>query len=470
MVLIHNYFTQYIRDLFLYTFYMVIFAMLLHIPSVQANTPKPSDTGLTKNAKPPKRASSSSLGIAGDTNTSSISSNPAAVNVNTGSGALQQFIQKKYGIKDNHGIVGQGAWIGDSNRLFTGGIPDPERTTSNSVLLLNMMVEMEKFNRWKGGLFSAQFLQQNAQNTNGQAGVVQGYNSLPDVPPFNRSELYALWYRQALFNDTLFVRVGKTVTTLDFNNVIKPVPLSTGNPNIPAVTSLIYTPIFINPAVDGIMPGYTNTAYGVTITYAPIERWYLSYGIYDGNLASGKQTGLTGPTFNGRTFQVGETGAAWVLGKNHQPGTAGIGVWHQAGLIKQGSLTEMEATGAYLFGSQRLWYRHPKRDISGISSFYQYSINNSGVLPMKQSVGAGLTAFGLVGNRQDDSMGFGFSLAWLNPKNTGRSSELMYQIYYQAKLLTNIYLEPVLSYVPTPGQSENFDPAFAGTIRGIILF
>ena len=121
---------------------------------------------------------------------------------------------------------------------------------------------------------------------------------------------------------------------LDFNNVVKPVQLSQGDANIPAVTSLIYTPVFINPAVDGLMPGYTNTAYGLTATYTPIKSWYASYGIYEGNLARGKQTGLTGPSFNGNYFQVGETGSAWLLGNNKKPVTLGIGLWHQTGLIK----------------------------------------------------------------------------------------------------------------------------------------
>lgn len=404
------------------------------------------------------------------TDPSSISSNPAAVNVGTGSGILQKYIEKKLGIHDNHGISVQGAWIGDTNSLFGGGIPDAKDSTSNSVGLLDLTIEMERFNGWKGGLFSAQFLQQNAQNTNGQAGVIQGYNSLPDIPPYNRSELYALWYRQALFDDTFFIRLGKTITTLDFNNVVKPVPLSRGDPNIPAVTSLIYTPIFINPAVDGLMPGYTNTAYGLTATFTPMKSWYASYGIYDGNLASGKQTGLTGPTFNGNYFQVSEMGSAWLLGKDKKPGTLGIGLWHQTGLIKQENLTQRGSTGAYLFGSQRLWYRHPGRDTSGISGFYQYGISNSKVLPMRQSVGAGLTAFGLVANRIADSIGAGFSLAWLNQRVTNRKKELMFQIYYQAKLFKSTYLEPVLSYIPNPGQNNQLNPATAGTLRAIVLF
>lgn len=425
--------------------------------NLQANTPKSSALKSTVSKKP-------------NAHVASISSNPAAVNVGTGSGLLQHYIEKKLGIHDNHGIMFQGAWIGDSNKLFSGGIPDAQRTTSNSAALLDLTIEMEKFNGWKGGLFSAQFLQQNAENTNAQAGVIQGYNSLPDVAPFNRSELYALWYRQELFDKRLFVRIGKTITTLDFNNVIKPAPLNPGDPAIPAVTSLIYTPVFINPAVDGIMPGYTNSAYGITTTFTPIKSWYLSYGVYDGNLASGKQTGLTGPTFNGSYFHVGETGGAWVLGKHHLPGTAGVGLWHQAGLIRQNNLSENDATGAYLFGSQRLWYRHPGYDTSGVSSFYQYSVNNSKVLPMKRSVGAGLTAFGLIANRAADSIGAGVSYVWLNQRSTARPTELMYQIYYQAKIMSDIFLEPVLSYIPTPGQSESYSPAWAGTIRAIVLF
>ncbi|MBI2786528.1 MAG: carbohydrate porin [Legionella longbeachae] len=435
---------------------MFIVPMSIH-GIVNANTNKSESAKKTKLSTPASWV------------TSSISSNPAAVNVTSGTGIVQSHIEKILGIQNNHGILIQGAWIADTNKLFSGGIEDAERRTSNSVFLADLTIKMEQFNGWKGGLFSAQFLQQNAQNTNAQAGIVQGYNSLPDVAPFNRSELYAIWYRQEFFDKKLFVRIGKTITTLDFNNVVKPAPLNADAPNIPAVTSLIYTPIFINPAVDGVMPGYTNSAYGITTTFTPINQWYLSYGIYDGNLASGKQTGLTGPTFNGRYFQVAETGGAWILGKDHMPGTAGIGLWHQTGLIRQHDLSESEATGAYLFGSQRLWYRHPGYDTSGISAFYQYSINNSSALPMKQSVGAGLTAFGLVANREADSIGGGFSLAWLNHRSTNQPTELMYQIYYQAKIITNIYLEPALSYIPNPGQNANLPPAFAGTIRAIVL-
>lgn len=89
---------------------------------------------------------------------------------------------------------------------------------------------------------------------------------------------------------------------------------------------------------------------------------------------------------------------------------------------------------------------------------------------MKQSFGAGLTAFGLIANREEDSIGAGVSYACLNQRSTNRPTETMVQVYYQAKVMTDIYLEPALSYIPTPGQEKSLSPAWAGTVRAVVLF
>jgi porin len=53
----------------------------------------------------------------------------------------------------------------------------------------------------------------------------------------------------------------------------------------------------------GALPGYYNSAYGITVTVAPNKRFYASLGIYDGNNARGEQTGPRGtPTFNSYRF------------------------------------------------------------------------------------------------------------------------------------------------------------------------
>src|SRR5580700_3984883 len=103
----------------------------------------------------------------------SISSNPAAVNIIPGTGALQQFFEKKLGIENDHGIQFDGAWLGDINDLFSGGIRRADRFTSNSLLILDMNIDTEKAIGWKGGLFDVEFLQFNGQSTNKQAGSIQ---------------------------------------------------------------------------------------------------------------------------------------------------------------------------------------------------------------------------------------------------------------------------------------------------------
>jgi porin len=409
--------------------------------------------------------------VAAHDSNSSISANPAAVNIVPGSGTLQRYLEKKLDIKNNHGIYINGLLISDANNLFSGGIPNANSLTSNNLFILGLTVDTKKLINWDGGLFGVQFLQFNGQATNQQAGTIQGYNSLPAGAPFNRSELYQLWFRQEFFNKKLVMRIGKVAPTLDFNNVVKPVPLSEEKISIPAVTGLIYTPIFVNASMIGVLPGYYNSAYGITINFVPTKQWYLSYGVYDGHLAKTVQTGLKGPHFNGSYFHIAETGLTWLIGKNQLPGTIGVGAWYQTGtLIGSPNLFEHTASGNYLFGSQRLWYKEPGVNNSGISAFYQYGVNDSSTLPMNKFVGTGLTAFGLIPKRLEDSMGIGAALSWLNQRSFTRRTELMYQAYYQATIIKNIYLEPVLSYIPTAAASPHLKAAWAGTARIIILF
>jgi porin len=73
--------------------------------------------------------------------------------------------------------------------------------------------------------------------------------------------------------------------------------------------------------------------------------------------------------------------------RHQYPGDIGLGAWHQTGLIQTSpTLTEQSASGIYLFGTQRLWYRNRSIDNAGISGFYQYGKTNSSILNMTQYV------------------------------------------------------------------------------------
>ncbi len=362
-------------------------------------------------------------------------------------------------------------WLGDCNWLITGG-EKPGAFSCNSALVLDNHIDLKKLTGWwNGGSFGAEFLQLNASPTNDQAGSVQSYNSTSGANPLTRSELYELWIRQELLHGKLVVRLGKVAPTRDFGNVLRPVPTQDAASSIPAVSGLLYTPVFKNPTLFGVLPGFYNSASGVMLNVSPLKRWYINYGAFDGNLARGVQTGLKGPTFNGYYFQIAETGFVWRLGPNRLPGQAGAGIWRQTGLLHgPAEISQDGASGRYAFGSQRLWFRDPGRDNSGVSAFFQVGTNNAKTLPINKFLGGGFTGFGLVHSRPSDSAGIGVAWSRLNPNIFKRNSELMLQTYYQARMANGVYLQPTLTYIPTPGASPTYSAVWAATLHLTILF
>ena len=459
-------------------------------PPVPAVNPFEGDRG-TGPPDPGDLAPPTAAGAAEESRGSEpISANPAAVDIIAGTGALGRLL----GFDKDSGIRLGGLWIGDASGVLSGG-QNPGMWGLNSLAILDLNLDTEKLMGWAGGSFGTEFLQFNGQNTNSLAGAFPGFDSIEAGPPFNRSQLYELWYRQTVFDDKLIFRIGKSVPTYDFNNVVRPVPVGDPSAAIPAVTALAYTPIFVNPTMLGVIPGYYNSATGITTTFAPTKSVYMNYGFYDGNLALGHQTGLSGPRFNGYYFHIGEIGRSYRLGEQQKPGNFGVGVWGQTGKLQdlRGGSTN-GAIGMYFFGAQRLWFRSPGVDNSGVSGFYQYGVNNSNALHARQYVGGGLTAFGLVPKRPDDSFGLGLNCTWLtsgvdgadiffqSPPNARplpnqlRPSQLMFQCYYQMKLVDGWFFQTNLTDIPTPGippqsgHRTSFPNALAITLRLTVLF
>jgi len=395
-----------------------------------------------------------------------ISGNPGAVNILTGTGELGRLMH----IPESSGVRIGGLWMGDYNALVNGraGVHDNRMWTGNSALILDLFIDLQKAIGWCGASFGTEFLQFNGQSTNFDAGVVQGYNSLPGDPPLNRSELYQLWIRQTFWDKKLSIRIGKTIPTYHFNNVSKPVPTENPAISIPSVSGLIFTPIFVNTTLLGALGGFYNSVYGAVATIAPIKEAYVNLGFFDGNVARGVQTGLKGPHFNGYYFSIAETGYGWGAPK---PGIVAIGGWYQSGRLESGTQKQTGTGGIYAFGSRALWIKESQTTSKGnVSGFFQFGWNNSRTLEMNLYFGAGLTCFAIIQKRPNDSFGFGAAWSRLNPHIFSRYSELMFQGYYQAQVYKSIYFQPVLSYIPNPGAHPNKSNVCALTSRLIALF
>lgn len=190
------------------------------------------------------------------------------MNIVTGTGALGRFL----GLRPESGLRLGGLWIGDANGVLAGGLA-PGVWGFNSLTIVDFSIDPNKRWGWRGGLFGIQCLQFAGQNTNALAGAFPGFDSLEAGPPLTRNELYQIWYRQSLFEDRFVIRPGKTAPTHDFNNAVRPVPVR-GSAAIPSVSSLVYTPSFVNPTMLGVIPGYYNSAVRSqpTVNHSPGSR------------------------------------------------------------------------------------------------------------------------------------------------------------------------------------------------------
>jgi len=397
----------------------------------------------------------------------SVTGNPAATTFSTGTGQLGRWL----GLRDEWGLALGGVWLADTNLVAAGGV-HPGSTTNNSALFVSLGINAEKLADWRGAAFGFQFLQFNGGDTNADAGTITGYNGITGPLPHNRSELFQAWYEQVLVKDVLKVRIGRSAPSADFNNVTRPVAFDDATQNIPSVSGLLYTTIFANGSMLDILPGYYNPGDGITVSFTPTTQFYVNVGAYDGNLARGIQTGLTGPQLNGYYTMIAEMGFDWVLGEGRNPGQLGIGLWRHTGqLTAPGGITQDSTGGFYLFGSQRLAFGLNDRvTASSISAFYQLGFNDSQTLPINQYYGAGLTAFGLIGDRERDSMGIGIGVSRTNPNVFVRPTEVILQAYYQAHLFAAIFLQPTISYIPTPGAVASAPGALTTTMRLTVLF
>jgi porin len=424
-----------------------------------------------------------------------VSGNPAASNIITGTGRLGEVL----GINRNGVRVG-GLVIGDANGILSGGL-GPGKWAGNDLTIVDLSVDLEERNGWKGALFGIEFLYVNAggpgytingieqgrNDPNALAGTVMGFNSLVGPKPTSRAELYELWYRQALFDDKLIFRIGKSVPTFDFNNVVRAVPLQDQTVSIASISSLLYTPLYVNPTLLGIIPGYYNSATGLVAAVIPTEHTYFQYGFFDGNVARGRQTGLEGPHFNGYWLHLAEAGGHWLLGEQKKPGKFGAGVWFQTGNFKTFTGHPFSgAQGLYLFGTQRLYFEDRKKSNNGLTSFFQFGATNTDLVSIHRYFGAGLTYFGLIPGRDDDSCGFGTAYGTTNgdpdagsiffdkksdlrTNRLGRD-EILLSWYYQMKIRDGIYFQPNLTEVVDPARHPGIPDAFALTLRVLALF
>ena len=392
-----------------------------------------------------------------------VSGNPGASNVVVGTGWLGDAL----GINRN-GWRFAGLNVTDANGLSGGLVPG---WTGNTLSIVDISLDTSEALGWENGLIGGELLYYAGGPANANAGTVLDYESL-DIAIHHRAEIFALWYLHRFLDDRLLIRIGKSIPTYDFNNVVA--GSSFGDPayDIAAVSSLIFTPLYLSPTQYGVTPGYFNSATGVVTTWIPIEHTYIKYGLYDGNLAAGRQTGSEGPHFNGYNLHMVETGCSWGHGEDQLTGKFAAGYWAQTGMLQAASGPVEGAQGIYLFGSQRLYYEHPKVTNEGLSVYFQFAGTNSPFVDTHRYFGCGLTYIGPLPGRDSDSVGWGLAYGKMNddPALDLGADEAILSWYYQWMVGPNCFLQPNITYIPNPAAAPDISSALPVTLRAILLF
>ena len=182
--------------------------------------------------------------------------------------------------------------------MISGGV-EPDSAYGSLAFALHAKVDLEKALEIPGATWGVEFLASTGGDNNEAVGTLQLYTNMDGSEPRNRQEMMQLWWHQRLFNDKVLVQLGKMNGSGIFNTVLNPVIVDTPWMQDNSISNLIMVPIGLNPTLYGKLPAYYNTAYGVVIHLAPTANLYASLGIFDGNGASGVQTGTEWlPAFN----------------------------------------------------------------------------------------------------------------------------------------------------------------------------
>lgn len=272
-----------------------------------------------------------------------------------------------------------------------------------------------------------------------------------------RSQLAEFWYEQWLFNKRLRFKIGRMQSDSEFAFVENGGDFIHGSQG--------HSPTIF------VMPAYPDPASGVALFVYPTETIYAGFGVYDGALGRGVNTGVHGPhTLDlADLFFIGEVGKKWAFTQRRLPGRIGLGGWGHHGRFERFSGKMQSGTaGMYFVIDQMLWRENPEleEDTQGVASYLQYGYADKAVSEIAHHVGAGLTWTGFFSGRDSDVMGLGTNWARLSDYADFRHSyELAFEWFYKFAFSQQLVLKPNLQCILNPSGGNTAAHALIGTLR-----
>lgn len=362
-------------------------------------------------------------------------------------------------LSDDHGVTVEPWLVIDYSTVVRGGL-DTEGDALRHAFGVDVAWDPEPMLDWRGALLFAQFLTQHGQNGSDETGDFQGVGNW-DAD--GRTQLAELWYRQSLWEDRLWFKIGKIDANADF-----------------AYTD--FASLFLNGSASTLptsplLPTYPDSAFGGEVFIEPSDWLYAGAGVFDGALAEGVTTGSRGPKtlFDDPSdlYLIGEAGLRWTV-RDALPGRLAFGGWHATGTFEtfDGGRADGQ-TGAYVMLDQWLWRERPEDegDEQGLGVFLQYDWADPEVTEVEHHAAGGFTWTGLLPTRDADAAGAMVSTVWFSDDaDFADDSETNIEVFYKLQATPWMSIQPDVQYIINPGGTSAARDAVVASCRVEIVF
>ena len=279
----------------------------------------------------------------------------------------------------------------------------------------------------------------------------------------NRSmDVKQLFYEGPIFGSNLTLMIGK----IDFTGVFDSSAYADDE-----------CTQFLNAAfVDDPTIPFPQYSLGAVLTYDLTDSLYLMGGIADAQ-ADSRETGFR-TTFHDEDyfFYIFETGITPQLSsaRGSLQGAYRAGLWYDPRdkeKFSDGKIRR-DDTGFYLSCDQML-YRENDKDDQGLGLFGRYGWASSKVNEVTNFWSAGFQYQGLLEDRDDDVLGFGFAQGIFSDKASSTYTddyENAFELYYNALITPWLNISPSIQFIANPGGDRTASDAVALGVRAQIRF
>ncbi|NKF23228.1 carbohydrate porin [Solimonas marina] len=348
---------------------------------------------------------------------------------------------------------------------------------------LGLGLDLDKLLSWSGASVRVLVTDRNGNNLNDKAdlGALMQFQEIYGRGSVTRWTM--LYLEQKLLDDKLDIKLGRLPMNIDIAN---------------------YGCDFINLSFCGGLPGYlVSTWYnypvsqwGGRIRYDFDSGWYAMVSATQVNpryLENGQSMNVGSPSGTIGGLYVAEFGSSMRLGASNLPGSFFVGLWRDTAdssdqlLDVNGEPQALTGEPAKQHdGNSGLYFNiqqqitsvdgSPKR---GMSLFVNFVQADSATSYVDQLLSIGMRYAGPFAARPDDALGFVVGRTRVSSSAAAAQhiaggeapgSEYPSELYYRAKVLPWLNLEPSLQYIYKPGGVSSNDNLLIGTLRVAVDF